>query len=1531
MPFLSYAQNLEDVLLWRALQGENDGFYVDVGAAFPDQDSVTRAFYDRGWRGINVEPVPELAARLAAARPRDVNLQVAVGRTDGSTRLYLVADTGLSTTQPDVMQAVASSGFQHRETTVELRTLSRILTQHAPPLIHFLKIDVEGSEQDVLEGCDFSLFRPWIVLVEATAPLSTVPTHAAWEPVLIRARYRHVFFDGLNRYYVAAEQFDRLARHFEVPVNVFDDFRRAADQPPADNERAAEAGVAARAAVAEASARDAYARAFALARDFAEMRHAAGLATRERDALAARIAALENEVALARQDAALGQHLVRSMRASTSWRVSRPIRTIGEALHRIRHVRAAPAGGVADSTRPRADALGELPRATAEPIELIAKDGKGTSAAVQLAVAAGRQPPLAAVHQFHSGSAYGDAITGAMILLRGVLRGLGYRSDIFVEHRDPRLKDDLLLLADLPRHADHVLIVRHSMGHDALDRVLASAAPKILLFHNITPPEFLAGSPEMQAYARLGRQQLATLRPHVVAAIADSEFNALELRALGYAPARACTLLFDLDALDRRAGTAPRLGNGRPYTVLFTGRVTDSKGQAELVEAYARFRAAMDRPCQLVMVGRLDGPGAYLTEVDAAIRRHGLEAEVTLTGLVSEDELHASFAEADLFVCLSHHEGFGVPLVEAIAHGVPVLAWPSGAIPYTLGEGGGLLDSRDPDRVAARMLEIARDPGRRAALQASQRAAIARFALPRQLPVLHEALALAGAVPPAGTASADALRANLRFTVTGHVAGSYSLAAVNRALALSIEAELPGRVRLRPIEGQPTDDISGVPEADRARIAPLVARGPAETGPEIVISQHYPVHLPDAPGGLKLAMLFWEESLLPADTITALAAGFRAVLAPSASVAKALIDSGLPIPVRVTGHAPDLSAMEAVGRERADTAPERGRTHTFLHVSSCFPRKGVDVLLAAYARAFRKGDPVRLVIKGFPNPHNTVQRDVAALQAADPGAPAIEVMDRDLPEEELLDLYRSADALVLPTRGEGFNLPAAEAMAAGVPLIVTGHGGHLDFCDAATARLLRWRFAASASHLATAGSLWVEPDEDDLVAALRETSAALRDHAGSAALAEQVRRARLQVAQRLQRRVVVGRIEGLALDLLLQPPPPPLRVAWITSWKVRCGVAEYARQLLRATPTHPAITSHIVLPDERWKQDARPPGALSHDTRACWRIGDPASLTALMTEVAAEDPHAVVVQHQPGLMPWDGLAALLASRALADRTVIVTLHNTQHLLEQSETTREAACGALARVDRVLVHTIADLERLGTIGLRHNVAFLPHGVKAPFADATPIAETAAPIIGCYGFFLPDKGIAELIQALAILRRKWPEARLRLVNADYGTPASRNEIMRCRTLAGTEGLDEAIEWHTDFLPEDESLRLLAGCTVLVLPTQASKESSSASMRDMLAAGPPVMVTPLAIFEEAGDAVIRAPGVTPASLAESMERLLRDAALRHATQEAARTWLIARSWDAVARRLQGMIIGLAAGRMPDGRASGREASSKKSPEGD
>ncbi|EGI77341.1 FkbM family methyltransferase [Hylemonella gracilis] len=229
MTFVSFAQNLEDVVLWRALKGVAQGFYIDAGANDPHEDSITKAFYERGWHGVNIEPLASHWTDLARERPRDINLRCAAGNAPGELELWEGDVRGWATLDPQVIakhQATGHNGVLHK---VPVRTLTDICTEHATGNIHFLKIDVEGFEKTVLEGMDFQRFRPWILVIEAIAPNSTVEDHQQWESLVLTANYVFAYADGLNRFYVAQEH-SHLLDKLRYPPNVLDGFVRAAEK-----------------------------------------------------------------------------------------------------------------------------------------------------------------------------------------------------------------------------------------------------------------------------------------------------------------------------------------------------------------------------------------------------------------------------------------------------------------------------------------------------------------------------------------------------------------------------------------------------------------------------------------------------------------------------------------------------------------------------------------------------------------------------------------------------------------------------------------------------------------------------------------------------------------------------------------------------------------------------------------------------------------------------------------------------------------------------------------------------------------------------------------------------------------------------------------------------------------------------------------------------------------------------------------------------------------------------------------------------
>jgi FkbM family methyltransferase len=346
MRFISYAQNNEDVLLWRALGHIRDGFYIDVGANDPVEHSVTKAFYDAGWRGINIEPLPAHIAAFDEQRPGDINLAVAAGSEAGTLTLYDVpAVRGWASPERSVADLHRAEGHTVAELAVPVRTLADVCEEHVRGEVHFLKIDVEGFEGEVLRGMDFERWRPWVLVIEATLPNSRETNHASWEHLVTDRRYRYAWFDGLNRYYVAEEHAALLAS-FGIQPNVFDDYiSHHLDKAWAAND-------AARAALAESerAAQDAYVvranaerEADAARTELHDMIQFAENLEMEKQVALAEIAQLRQDLAQAHANGQQATLWARDLEerltatyASTSWKVTRPLRMAGALVQRVR-------------------------------------------------------------------------------------------------------------------------------------------------------------------------------------------------------------------------------------------------------------------------------------------------------------------------------------------------------------------------------------------------------------------------------------------------------------------------------------------------------------------------------------------------------------------------------------------------------------------------------------------------------------------------------------------------------------------------------------------------------------------------------------------------------------------------------------------------------------------------------------------------------------------------------------------------------------------------------------------------------------------------------------------------------------------------------------------------------------------------------------------------------------------------------------------------------------------------------------------
>lgn len=330
------------------------------------------------------------------------------------------------------------------------------------------------------------------------------------------------------------------------------------------------------------------------------------------------------------------------------------------------------------------------------------------------------------VHQVAAGAAPRDAITHHMLEARGVLRALGLRSEIFAEgdHIHPALRADVRPASDWERvaRAGDAAILHYSIASSAFTHVMDHCDRCALHYHNITPARLLwRFAPRVALECAIGRRRLVELAGRVRAVGACSQYNARELEDLGFAEPEV------LGVMRQEPPQVPRLPRRPegPARLLFVGRGIPNKAQHHLIMASAALDdAGLDHEMQLV--GAWDAAPAYEDHCRALAGALGVERNIDFAGSVSEGELGHRYAEADLFLCLSDHEGFCVPLLEAMAASLPIVAFASSAIPETLGDAGLLLDDKAPSLVAEAIVEVLGNP-RLAALHAAARPAQLRL------------------------------------------------------------------------------------------------------------------------------------------------------------------------------------------------------------------------------------------------------------------------------------------------------------------------------------------------------------------------------------------------------------------------------------------------------------------------------------------------------------------------------------------------------------------------------------------------------------------------------------------------------------------------------------------------------------------------------------------------------------------------------------------------------------------------------------
>lgn len=335
---------------------------------------------------------------------------------------------------------------------------------------------------------------------------------------------------------------------------------------------------------------------------------------------------------------------------------------------------------------------------------------------------------------------------------------LGLPSTVFAEQVDPAMEGMARPYTEygsaVPAGAGDVLVYHLALGSVIADFLADRTETLIVNHHNVTPPRFNDDwAPESAYECAWGIHQLRGLAARAALGVGDSRYNEGELARAGYAATASAPVLFDLSSLGGKVERpASSSCTGDPTEWLFVGRVAPNKCQHELVTALAVYRRLYDPLARLVIVGA-PASDRYATAVERHAAALGLGDAVRLTGAVDPDRLRAQYRAADVFVCLSEHEGYCVPLVEAMSCGVPIVAYASSAVPETLGDAGLLLATKEPLRVAAAVDRVRRDRDLRAALCAAATARVAQLDLPTARSRWVEVLEDSGLVPRSVAAS----------------------------------------------------------------------------------------------------------------------------------------------------------------------------------------------------------------------------------------------------------------------------------------------------------------------------------------------------------------------------------------------------------------------------------------------------------------------------------------------------------------------------------------------------------------------------------------------------------------------------------------------------------------------------------------------------------------------------------------------------------------------------------------------------------
>lgn len=1107
----------------------------------------------------------------------------------------------------------------------------------------------------------------------------------------------------------------------------------------------------------------------------------------------------------------------------------------------------------------------------------------------------------------HGTIAEKDAIGTDIFYQSRLFEKLGLKTVIFGERilvnnslRDSIVNEKEFL--EIIKNKKSLLILHHSILWEKAEKILIQAKGyKIIKYHNITSANFFSKYNKVFAdICEKSRIQLKrlTARKDINLWISDSNFNSKELIKFGVEeknifiipPFNKIDILKSSRFAKHTTVQLPQISKD-DLNILFVGRIVPNKRITDLIKVIKAYTQLFDNKINLLIVGNFDSAlPSYKEEIFNLIKKYNLEDKIKFFLNASDELLASLYSTSDLFLCLSKHEGFCLPIIEAQAFNLPVVALSAAAVSETIGENQLLFNKIDYKLIASAINLIYKNK--------EIKNYLIKEGYTNYLNYINESIEektefIINRFFPVYKSKRLEKKPSLKepiktVVVEGPFETSYSLAIVNRNLAFALK-KLGFEVYLKPSEG-PGDYIPKKEDLNKLDKKFLSLYKPFNQYPDILIRYMYPHRVYDVVGKINFFYFAWEESNIPKEIIDNFNTYLDGVICPSTWVYQVLRKNGLKIPAEVVGSGPSFSLSKSVKKIKQIQGIDK--KFVFLHISSGFPRKGVDLLIKAFCSEFSEKDNVALIIKSFKNPHNQI-KDFLKKQKK-PIVKSIIYIEEDLSEEELNYLYKISSCVVYPTRGEGFGMPILDAMLKKIPVIVTGYGAHRDFCNEDNCYLIKYKFNYSKTHLKTPGSLWIEPDIDDLKKKMRfvyknyklnEVKIKIEK-----ACLESKKYTWLNVAKKVK-----------DFSEFVSYINKPLKLGMITTWNTKCGIASYSRFLINNL-NNKRISLKIYANKEKLLDIDDEDNVIR-----CWNNALEKNLDSLFYQIIKDKREVVHFQFNYGFFNLDALANIIQKFKNKKIKIILTLHAVKdNIFLGRKASLKDISSSLRLADLILIHKKEDLYYLkNVLGLK-NVKIFPHGIislpKFSFFEYSRQINFDFKnnlVIGSFGYLLPHKGIFSLIKAIEILKNKYPNIVYLGLHSLFPNPVSNDYFELCRKYIKKHNLENNIIIDTKYYQEEEIIVKLHNCQLAVFPYEETKEAATGALRFALASQIPILTSRNHIFDDIKDAVYQVDNVTPKAIAVGIEKVLLDKFLSSNLVKKTKKIVGKYSWDKVAKQ--------------------------------